>query len=363
MIRWTGVDLFTAVQLAGAAVAIVLGTAQFLARERNSGNVLLGSLFVLLAIPQLSLAAESVGVFHAYPRVAFMHVALYVFIGPAGYHYFHQIIEPDFTWRRAHLWYFVPFFAASTALFAFQFANFEDLQALSYGRGPLPRYLDAIFVSILAYIGVFLVLTLSDFYVILRDRSAAGGLPPVYRLTIAFLCYGMFIITCLTINQVERSRSLLMLGFIALSLFPVLVFWAGQRYPRYLNLMQREAARARYERTRLAGLDTDALIRRLHELMEFEHLYADEDLSLGRLAEALDISSHQLSEILNSRLDVSFKNFVNGFRVKAAQRMLVEEPDRTVLSIAGAVGFASKSSFNAEFARIAGVSPSEFRRG
>ncbi len=39
-----------------------------------------------------------------------------------------------------------------------------------------------------------------------------------------------------------------------------------------------------------------ALARRLRELMEMEQLYADEDLDLGRLADASSVSGHQLSE-------------------------------------------------------------------
>jgi len=96
--------------------------------------------------------------------------------------------------------------------------------------------------------------------------------------------------------------------------------------------------------------------------MSEEHLYADEELTLARLANYVNLSSHQLSELLNQNLSLSFKTFLNEERIKAACRMLREEPNRSVLSILYAVGFSSKSSFHVEFLKYTGTTPSLFRK-
>lgn len=54
--------------------------------------------------------------------------------------------------------------------------------------------------------------------------------------------------------------------------------------------------------------------------------------------------------------------FLNEFRVKEAQRLLVEEPDRSVLSIGVAVGFNSNTTFCTVFSKMTGISPKQYRK-
>jgi AraC-like DNA-binding protein len=95
--------------------------------------------------------------------------------------------------------------------------------------------------------------------------------------------------------------------------------------------------------------------------MENESYYADEDLRLSTLAEAMKMSSHQLSELINVHFQMSFIQFINHHRIKIACNML-EVEDRNILSIAYAVGFNSKSAFNRVFKELLGNSPSKYRK-
>jgi AraC-like DNA-binding protein len=114
--------------------------------------------------------------------------------------------------------------------------------------------------------------------------------------------------------------------------------------------------------SRLGALNIPALSSRLDELMRRDRYYANEELTIADLARALNITSHQVSELLNRRLATSFFHYVNGFRVQEACRLLRGEGDRTILSIAYEVGFNSKSAFHRAFSRHTGLSPREFRR-
>jgi len=44
-------------------------------------------------------------------------------------------------------------------------------------------------------------------------------------------------------------------------------------------------------------------------------------LSLGSLAEKMDITNHQLSELINTRFKKSFSQLLREYRIKEAQRM------------------------------------------
>ncbi len=102
---------------------------------------------------------------------------------------------------------------------------------------------------------------------------------------------------------------------------------------------------------------------RLLALMEAEHPYLQGDLTLQNLADALGISSHNLTEVINTQLGQSFYDFVNGYRVRDVQEWLTDPACAhwTVLAIGMEAGFNAKSSFNAAFKRYTGMTPSQYR--
>ena len=124
----------------------------------------------------------------------------------------------------------------------------------------------------------------------------------------------------------------------------------------------REAVATSYAQSALGKVDVAAATERLRALFDNEHLYRDEDLGLAKLARRVDLSPHQLSELLNVRFGESFSKFVRRHRVAAAQRMLVDEPRASVLSVGLSVGFGSQSTFYAAFKDETGLVPGEFRR-
>jgi len=122
-------------------------------------------------------------------------------------------------------------------------------------------------------------------------------------------------------------------------------------------------AQARYARS---GLDETGLARvaeDLSRLMRESRLYADETLDLRALSERSGWSPNYISQALNQQLGRNFFEFVNAFRVAAAESCLSDPGDqRTALQIGLACGFGSKSTFNAVFKRMTGLTPSAFRR-
>jgi len=113
--------------------------------------------------------------------------------------------------------------------------------------------------------------------------------------------------------------------------------------------------------SQIAKLNLDELRKKLIVLYEKEKIYQDEKLSLRDLAEKMDLTSHQLSEFLNSDVKLSFYNYTNHYRIKEAMEIIEKEPERSFLAIAYDVGFGSKSSFNEAFKKETGLSPREYR--
>ena len=102
----------------------------------------------------------------------------------------------------------------------------------------------------------------------------------------------------------------------------------------------------------------------LNELIAKEELYLEPDMNLGKMAKRLNISSHQLSYVINNGYNLTFNNFVNKFRVEKAKQLLVNRDLNrySIVGIAYESGFNSKTSFNTMFKKITGQTPSEYKK-
>ncbi|AOW20420.1 helix-turn-helix domain-containing protein [Urechidicola croceus] len=102
--------------------------------------------------------------------------------------------------------------------------------------------------------------------------------------------------------------------------------------------------------------------KKLIHSMEVEELFADSKLSINKVSNELNIPRQHISEVLNLHLNKSFQEFINEYRVEAFIRNLQEShfSNYTLFGIANEVGFNSKSSFNATFKKVKGITPTEF---
>ncbi len=122
--------------------------------------------------------------------------------------------------------------------------------------------------------------------------------------------------------------------------------------------------RRRYERSSLTPSDAAGCKARLLELMERDRLYLDPEITLPKLAQALDVPAAHLSQVLNDLLGRNFYEFVNRYRVEAAQRRLsgpAAGRDK-LITVALDCGFNSLATFNRVFKEMSGRTPSEFRK-
>lgn len=121
---------------------------------------------------------------------------------------------------------------------------------------------------------------------------------------------------------------------------------------------------AAYARSGMSADDAARHRDRLLAVMDTDHLYRRGDLKLQDLAEALGLSSHNLTEVINTQLGQSFYDFVNAYRVREVQARLTDPAyaHLTVLALGMDAGFNAKSSFNAAFKRHTGMTPSQYRK-
>jgi AraC-like DNA-binding protein len=149
-----------------------------------------------------------------------------------------------------------------------------------------------------------------------------------------------------------------------LSLFVYAMGYIGLRRPEILTgLNDPPPAPRRYEKSTLTDERSDIYRQRLLDLMSTEKPYLDGELTLQKLAKALSVSPHHLSQTINEQLNQSFIDFINAYRIEEAKRMLVDQAKKhySILAVSEEVGFNSKSAFNAAFKKHTRMTPSEFR--
>ncbi len=120
----------------------------------------------------------------------------------------------------------------------------------------------------------------------------------------------------------------------------------------------------KYMTSALTDEMADQLLPKLTALMEKEKIYLEADLTLRKLSDRMNVHYNHLSRIVNERLQKSFNDYVNGYRIREAQLKLEDpaESKKAVLQIAYETGFYSKSVFNTAFKKFTGQTPSQYRK-
>lgn len=97
--------------------------------------------------------------------------------------------------------------------------------------------------------------------------------------------------------------------------------------------------------------------------MDSQKPYLDSELSLSGLAQQLNISRSQLSQLINEGVGDNFYNFINKYRVEQVKKFITDPSKKNLnmLGLALDAGFKSKSTFNLIFKRFTGLTPTEFR--
>ncbi|WP_300602100.1 helix-turn-helix domain-containing protein [Niabella sp.] len=120
--------------------------------------------------------------------------------------------------------------------------------------------------------------------------------------------------------------------------------------------------KVKYEKSTLTEDEAAEIHGRLQQLMEDTQLFKNAELTLGDVAEQLDIHSGILSQVINSKTEKSFYDYINQLRVEAFKELANHPANQnyTLLSLAFECGFNSKSSFNRNFKKFTGQSPSGY---
>lgn len=108
--------------------------------------------------------------------------------------------------------------------------------------------------------------------------------------------------------------------------------------------------------------ESKRLTEALSKLMEEKQLYLSADLKLGILSGQMGITDKKLSALLNQHMNITFTDYVNGYRIRHFIREVGNGKlqQLTVSGLMNECGFSSKATFYRAFKKIRGCTPSEW---
>lgn len=118
----------------------------------------------------------------------------------------------------------------------------------------------------------------------------------------------------------------------------------------------------KYSKSALTHDRHSELLGKILDVMEDTPVICDPKFTIDKLAELTGSNQTYVSQVINLTQQKNFRAFLNGYRIREAQRIL-SGPDAsryTIEAIALQVGFNSRSTFREAFSEVTGVAPSVY---
>lgn len=271
-------------------------------------------------------------------------------ITPLLYLYFLAFLNPKYKFRPKQLLHLIPFFAI--VLFD---PLIKDTFWLKWGGYHL----------VLHHMFVYWVLAGYVLYLYLIKNPQ--GVSKIARSWVLILWVGIGLIWAAYASNFFLHWVPYITAPVIFSLLMYIVGFIGLKRNQLFfdkNVAESKETKVKYKHSNLGDPDADLYLEKLKLLMKEEAPYESPDLTLPKLAKSLQMPAYLLSQLINERLNQNFSDFINSYRVKQAQQMLVdpEGQKQKIASIAYDCGFNTLSAFNLAFKKHAQMTPSQYRK-
>ncbi len=353
-------DLLT---FASSCSLITMGFVYLSENRKKADRIIVFAFFLLWGADTFLILWEEMGLNTLYPHFLYLSKPFELFYGPLIYYRFRTLIEGKMKLDIQAVLLFLPGILA--VIYFIPYFTLGPQEKLAYvGFHNIPNgAVRFIYLMIVHGVTLWFVFCILLFIFQLPGMLSARGFRLILQKKILVIYNILWIVISIT------GYSMYILGYSPMIKVMIIItngmiiifYFIEKKYERLFILIHEDSSETRYKRSMLHGIDTGAVIERIKELMELENLYLDENLSLQTLSSMLNITSHQLSEILNNRLNTNFRSFINTYRINAAKKMLLENGDISIIRAAYECGFKSKNAFNTAFHKAESMTPSEFK--
>jgi len=339
-------------------------------KGNRRNNILLGTLFILIAWNIGGLTLQMNGVVLKWEFLQMIDDGFFLLYGPIIYFYTQGVIFKDYKLSGRHLLHLMPYLLLTALLLYVR--DFSPITSEEIIKSDLPWQFYSI--SALVYIHFFVYLGLSyrslwDYRKIIKNKYSQIDQINLDWLSFSLNTFGLLTIVSLIHNFIAlaENRFVFMVTLVLLLIFIFyfvnrVIFKALRQSEIFAGIAQNETTK--YLGSNLTTGQVEEYKAQLLHMIQNEKPFLNPQVSLTDLSEKLSVSSKHLSQVINQSFNKNFFDFINSYRIQEAQQILKESRDDklTVLEVMYDVGFNSKSSFNTAFKKETGQTPTEFRK-
>jgi len=194
------------------------------------------------------------------------------------------------------------------------------------------------------------------------DNISLGWLKIIIYLVIAAIIL-TFLENIISSSKINIEDILITLVFLLILLIVIGLYYMGFRQADiFPGLEEDEIAQInQIKKYDISSEDKEKISLEIDTFIENQQIFKGFELSINDLARELNISPRKISYVINDVYKMNFYDFINSYRIKFARELLIST-NSPVKEIMYESGFANKSTFNANFKKHIGLSPSEFRK-
>ena len=343
-------------------------------KGNRRNNRILGILFLLFSINFIDFTLRSGGSFLTPAIVHLIDDGFFLLYGPLIFLYIKGVVYRDFKLSLKSAFHFIPFIAYLIYILYLISAlkSEEQTEIISnVDSSNISPWIIIASLSVYVHILVYLYLgwqELKTYRTIIKDRFSS--IEDVNLNWLSFIVKTFFIITIIALihnslpifgNKLFQYISLFVL-FLACLFFINRVLTKALNQPLIFSGISKEESQ-KYSSSNITEEAIFEFKKQLQGLMETEKMFLQPKLTSHELASHLNTNTKTLSQVLNQGFNKNFFDYVNSYRCEEVMRLLKDQHrNLTIIEAMYESGFNSKSSFNKEFKKLTGQTPSEFKR-
>lgn len=378
-----GLNVFEIILWLGVIQGFLLSVILITHKSNQPANRILGIAIFFLSAELFYLVIVKIGIFENFLILTGLLFSMLFIYVPMLYLYVLKITGSPINIRKVYF-HFIPLILCVVFFFPVYLggAAYRNTVLINIHEG---KYFAAQIVNMIKpFYGVLYIIML--LYLIRKHnnrlKNSFSNLDKINLSWLKNLSVALIVITIIVIIQnisefIYGDESVFQYFlFISIAGFIYLIGYFGLKQPEIftqVNLAAEEigvsntaieAVSRKYEKSGLNNSTAEEYLKRLLEYMDEEKPYLKGNITLVELSSMLSITAHNLSEVINSKLNQNFYDFVNSYKVKEVKRLIQNDQEMkfSILALGLEAGFSSKSSFYSAFKKETGMTPAQYRK-